>query len=135
MNLTSHNVLVTFHTKTLVSGFGLSKFKSLLRDEGHADGDRRLEWVAPELLSQPSPNVSPTQANVYSFGIILWEILTREHPHRLTARIASRLQLPFPRHHNLPVDYLHLIASCWRQFRTERPSFHELLLELSRLLD
>ena len=135
MNLTSRNVLVA-DSKTLVSGFGLSKFKSLLRDEGHADGDRRLEWVAPELLSRapPSPDVSPTQADVYSFGIILWEILTREHPHGLTVRIASGLQLPFPRHHDLPADYLPLIASCCHFRPTERPSFHELLLVLSRLL-
>ncbi|GKV29373.1 hypothetical protein SLEP1_g38308 [Rubroshorea leprosula] len=53
----------------MVGDFGLSKIK---RDT--------LPWMAPELLNGSSNEVSE-KVDVFSFGIVLWEILTGEEPY------------------------------------------------------
>ncbi len=34
-------------------------------------------WLAPEVIQRKSYN---HKADVYAFGIILWELITRQHP-------------------------------------------------------
>jgi serine/threonine protein kinase len=37
------------------------------------------QWLAPEVIDADSMR-SDERADIYSFGIILWEILTRQYP-------------------------------------------------------
>ncbi|CAH1418853.1 unnamed protein product [Lactuca virosa] len=58
-----------------VGDFGLSKIKRNTLVSGGVRGT--LPWMAPELLNGSSNKVSD-KVNVFSFGIVLWEILTDE---------------------------------------------------------
>lgn len=64
-----------------MSDFGLTKYKEQLAGEQ----DRRhqvegsIQWMAPEVLDE-STDVDYMLADVYSFGIILWEVMTRHQP-------------------------------------------------------
>ncbi|GER48111.1 kinase family protein [Striga asiatica] len=61
-----------------VGDFGLSKIKRNTLVSGGVRGT--LPWMAPELLNGSSNEVSE-KVDVFSFGIVLWEILTGEEPY------------------------------------------------------
>ncbi|EHA8586948.1 hypothetical protein COCNU_scaffold001198G000040 [Cocos nucifera] len=61
-----------------VADFGLSKIKRNTLVSGGVRGT--LPWMAPELLNGSSNKVSE-KVDVFSFGIVMWEILTGEEPY------------------------------------------------------
>ncbi len=83
--LKSSNCLVDSRWTVKVSGFGMAAFRN---DRNSQDEDiygfyRSLQWTAPELLRMPSetrPKYGTQKGDVYSFGIILHEILFRCMP-------------------------------------------------------
>ncbi|XP_078603985.1 atrial natriuretic peptide receptor 1-like isoform X3 [Branchiostoma floridae x Branchiostoma japonicum] len=90
-NLTSSNCLVDARFAVKIGDFGLPSFRSSLGEgrlssepcEGemtHAFYEKKL-WCAPELLRQKNPPKEGTQkGDIYSFGIIMQEIMLREGP-------------------------------------------------------
>ncbi|RWW27932.1 hypothetical protein GW17_00007615 [Ensete ventricosum] len=61
-----------------IGDLGLSKVKQHTLVSGGLRGT--LPWMAPELLSGKSNMVSE-KIDVYSYGIVMWELLTGEEPY------------------------------------------------------
>ncbi|VVA91520.1 unnamed protein product [Arabis nemorensis] len=111
-----------------VGDFGLSKIKRNTLVSGGVRGT--LPWMAPELLNGSSSKVSE-KVDVFSFGIVLWEILTGEEPYAnmhygaiIGGIVNNTLRPTIPNY--CDSDWKILMEECWAPNPTARPSFTEI---------
>ncbi|XP_022685045.1 serine/threonine-protein kinase STY46 isoform X2 [Setaria italica] len=128
-DLKSANLLLGKDHVVKVADFGLARFQ----DEG---GSMTAEtgtyrWMAPEVINhQPYDN----KADVYSFAIVLWELMTSKIPYTTMSPLQAavgvrqglRPQLPENAHPRL----LNLMQRCWEVLPSDRPSFTDIIAEL-----
>jgi serine/threonine protein kinase len=95
-------------------------------------------WMAPELIQKKPYGAS---VDSYSFGVVMWELLTRTHPFThfendeqgVDDRVALRKAIvrgerpPLPNNCVFGQDYLTLIKSCWAANPDDRPTFKEIV--------
>jgi len=133
-DLKTANLLVDFSNRVKVADFGFSQIKaadSLVEPKG------TLVWMAPEMILGEGYN---EKVDVYSFGIILWEILTRQkpYPHYVdpkafcNAICFSHERPPIPP--DTPAALKRLMTSCWSSTPSERISFSQIVQSLSEIM-
>ncbi|XP_022954677.1 uncharacterized protein LOC111456867 isoform X1 [Cucurbita moschata] len=115
-----------------VGDFGLSKIKRNTLVTGGVRGT--LPWMAPELLNGSSSKVSE-KVDVFSFGIVLWEILTGEEPYAnmhygaiIGGIVNNTLRPPVPNF--CDPDWRLLMEQCWSPDPVARPSFTDIARRL-----
>ncbi|XP_062096490.1 uncharacterized protein LOC133802234 [Humulus lupulus] len=115
-----------------VGDFGLSKIKRNTLVTGGVRGT--LPWMAPELLNGSSSKVSE-KVDVFSFGIVLWEILTGEEPYAnmhygaiIGGIVNNTLRPPVPSY--CDSEWRLLMEQCWAPDPIGRPSFTEIARRL-----
>ncbi|KAJ3673177.1 hypothetical protein LUZ60_006551 [Juncus effusus] len=120
-----------------VGDFGLSKMKETTMVSGGMRGT--LPWMAPEQLSMSSNKVSE-KIDVYSFGIVMWEILTCDEPYDgmhygqvIGGILSNTLRPPIPK--SCDMDWRNLMERCWAANPNDRPSFTEITSCLRIMLD
>ncbi|PVD38420.1 hypothetical protein C0Q70_01035 [Pomacea canaliculata] len=83
--LKSSNCLVDSRWVVKISDLGLKRFKArkMIPDIGIHAKYKRLLWTAPEILRKniPLPLGGTQRGDVYSFGILLYEIMCRKGPY------------------------------------------------------
>ncbi|ONK66027.1 uncharacterized protein A4U43_C06F3420 [Asparagus officinalis] len=115
-----------------VGDFGLSKIKRNTLVSGGVRGT--LPWMAPELLHGSSNKVSE-KVDVFSFGIVMWEILTGEEPYAnmhygaIIGGIVNNTLRPL-----VPVscdpEWRRLMEQCWAPDPQQRPTFTQIASRL-----
>ncbi|TXG61012.1 hypothetical protein EZV62_012375 [Acer yangbiense] len=111
-----------------IGDLGLSKVKQHTLVSGGVRGT--LPWMAPELLSGKSHMVTE-KIDVYSFAIVMWELLTGEEPYAdmhcasIIGGIVNNTLRPQSPTWCDP-EWKSLMERCWASDPSERPSFSEI---------
>lgn len=115
-----------------IGDLGLSKVRQHTLVSGGVRGT--LPWMAPELLSGKSNMVSE-KIDVYSFGIVMWEVLTGEEPYAdmhcasiIGGIVNNTLRPKIPSW--CDPEWKTLMEKCWASDPSERPSFAEISQKL-----
>eukprot|EP01088_Endostelium_zonatum_P006348 TRINITY_DN18468_c0_g1_i1.p1 TRINITY_DN18468_c0_g1~~TRINITY_DN18468_c0_g1_i1.p1 ORF type:complete len:1043 (-),score=184.05 TRINITY_DN18468_c0_g1_i1:31-3159(-) len=133
-DLKSLNLLVDENYNVKVADFGLSKVSNTGNTMNSKVGS--LNWCAPEVLLHAHPYTD--KADVYSFGMVLWEMITHKAPfaglHPLQiVRAIDKGSLPEIPKNSPSTDFSQLINDCWAKEPDGRPSFAEILERLKKM--
>uniref|UniRef100_A0A4W3IRM9 receptor protein-tyrosine kinase n=1 Tax=Callorhinchus milii TaxID=7868 RepID=A0A4W3IRM9_CALMI len=137
-DLAARNILLSKNNVVKICDFGLAR--DIYRDPDYVrKGDARLplKWMAPETIFD---KIYTTQSDVWSFGVLLWEIFSlgaspypgvqidEEFCRRL--KDGTRMRCPG---YATPEIYQTML-DCWHGNYKERPVFSELVEHLGNLL-
>ncbi|KAF3448501.1 hypothetical protein FNV43_RR09214 [Rhamnella rubrinervis] len=134
-DLKSSNLLVDKNWSVKVGDFGLSKLKKATFLTAKS-GRGTPQWMAPEVLRNEPSN---EKSDVFSFGVILWELMTKSIPwnHLNPLQVVGvvgfmdrRLDLP----EGLDPQVASIIKDCWRSDPEQRPSFEDIIRRMMMLL-
>ncbi|GJQ14531.1 hypothetical protein GpartN1_g6322.t1 [Galdieria partita] len=134
-DLKSSNLMLDDHFTVKVGDFGLTRLIAT-QTQGPMTGQcGTFQYMAPEVLAnQPYSE----KADVYSFGIILWEMVAKQLPYYgiqpmqvAVAVLSKQMRPPLPP--NCPAPLSQLIQLCWHQDPNRRPSFPEIMKLLEQM--
>ena len=129
-DLKSPNVLIGRNEILKISDFGTSRQWGEQSTCMSFAGT--VAWMAPEVIRNEPCN---EKVDIWSFGVLLWELLTCEVPYQNVDSSAiiwgvgsNSLHLPIPK--TCPEGYKLLIKQCWAIKPRNRPSFKNILMHL-----
>uniref|UniRef100_A0A8C5BWN5 Mitogen-activated protein kinase kinase kinase 12 n=1 Tax=Gadus morhua TaxID=8049 RepID=A0A8C5BWN5_GADMO len=129
-DLKSPNMLITHDDLVKISDFGTSRELSEKSTKMSFAGT--VAWMAPEVIRNEPVS---EKVDIWSFGVVLWEMLTGEIPYKDVDSSAiiwgignNSLQLPIP--DSCPDGFKILLRQCWNIKPRNRPSFRQILLHL-----
>jgi len=130
-DLSSHTILVDRDLGVKVVDFGLQKIKAY-----NAVKTRKscVAWTAPEVFKGFPYS---TSSDVYSFGIVLWELVTKrvpwcgQDPVAISHSVLDGIRPNIPQF--CPKDLSDLIKFCWSDLASSRPMFYNIAASLEKM--
>ncbi|XP_034736780.1 vascular endothelial growth factor receptor 2 isoform X2 [Etheostoma cragini] len=137
-DLAARNILLSENNVVKICDFGLAR--DVYKDPDYVrKGDARLplKWMAPETIFD---RVYTTQSDVWSFGVLLWEIFSlgaSPYPgvcidELFCRRLKEGTRMRPPEY--ATTDIYQTMLDCWLDRPTDRPTFAELVGHLGNLL-
>ncbi|XP_067404381.1 vascular endothelial growth factor receptor kdr-like isoform X2 [Emydura macquarii macquarii] len=137
-DLAARNILLSENNVVKICDFGLAR--DIYKDPDYVrKGDARLplKWMAPEAIFD---KIYTTQSDVWSFGVLLWEIFSlgaSPYPgvqidEDFCRRLKEGTRMRSPEY-STPEIYQTML-DCWHGVATERPTFTDLVERLGDLL-
>ncbi|XP_074856176.1 proto-oncogene tyrosine-protein kinase receptor Ret [Carettochelys insculpta] len=136
-DLAARNVLVAEGRKMKISDFGLSR--DVYEEDSYvkrSKGRIPVKWMAIESLFD---HIYTTQSDVWSFGVLLWEIVTlggNPYPGIAPERLFNLLKTGYrmERPENCSEEMYNLMLRCWKQEPDKRPTFADISKELEKMM-
>jgi serine/threonine protein kinase len=126
-DLKTQNILLDEFDDACVADFGLSAV--MHGNQDLVGGVGTPHYTAPEVLQHLRYN---EKIDVYSYGLVLWELLTQKVPYAGMKDIAifdhvvnRNWRLPIPK--EAPPGLRKIISRCWSRNPNDRPTFAEIV--------
>ncbi|NWS73881.1 TIE1 kinase, partial [Crotophaga sulcirostris] len=134
-DLAARNILVGENLASKIADFGLSRGEEVYVKK--TMGRLPVRWMAIESLNY---SVYTTKSDVWSFGVLLWEIVSLGGtPYcgmtcaELYEKLPQGYRMEKPR--NCDDEVYELMRQCWRDRPYERPPFAQISMHLIRMLE
>uniref|UniRef100_A0A453LI12 non-specific serine/threonine protein kinase n=1 Tax=Aegilops tauschii subsp. strangulata TaxID=200361 RepID=A0A453LI12_AEGTS len=134
-DLKTANLLMDENGMVKVADFGVARVKVQSGVMTAETGTYR--WMAPEVIEHKPYD---HKADVFSFGILLWELLTGKIPYEYLTPLQAAvgvvqkgLRPTIPK--NAHAKLAELLQKCWQQDPAERPDFSEILEALKKIAE
>ncbi|CAO2628007.1 Tyrosine-protein kinase FRK [Lemmus lemmus] len=136
-DLAARNVLVGEHNIYKVADFGLARVDNEDIYESQHEIKLPVKWTAPEAIRT---NKFSIKSDVWSFGILLYEIITYgKIPYsgmtgaQVIQMLSQNYRLPQPP--NCPQQFYNIMLQCWDTEPQQRPKFETLRRQLEDYIE
>ncbi|XP_077190224.1 tyrosine-protein kinase receptor Tie-1 isoform X1 [Paroedura picta] len=134
-DLAARNILVGENLTSKIADFGLSRGEEVYVKK--TMGRLPVRWMAIESLNY---SVYTTKSDVWSFGVLLWEIVSlggTPYCGMTCAELYEKLPQGYRMEKPLNCDdeVYELMRQCWRDRPYERPPFSQISVQLIRMLE
>jgi serine/threonine protein kinase len=136
-DLKSQNILLDKRDRGKISDFGLAKIRVHTQSTTKSGGmSGTVRWSAPEVFGT-EPQTTPA-SDMYSYGMILWELLTRKTPFEkqpndimvlVAVQGGAREIVP----EGCPPVWREVIKGCWEETPGKRPTASDILARFMSL--
>uniref|UniRef100_A0A4W3I226 receptor protein-tyrosine kinase n=1 Tax=Callorhinchus milii TaxID=7868 RepID=A0A4W3I226_CALMI len=136
-DLAARNVLVTENNVMKIADFGLARdVHNIDYYKKTTNGRLPVKWMAPEALFD---RVYTHQSDVWSFGVLMWEIFTLGGSPYPGIPVEELFKLLKEGHRmdkpaNCTNDLYMMMRDCWHAIPAQRPTFKQLVEDLDRIL-
>ncbi|XP_076865663.1 RAF proto-oncogene serine/threonine-protein kinase [Brachyhypopomus gauderio] len=142
-DMKSNNIFLHEGLTVKIGDFGLATVKTRWSGSHQVEQPSgSILWMAPEVIRMQDKNPYSFQSDVYSYGIVLYELMTGELPYSM---IANRDQIIFmvgrgylspdlsKLYKSCPKTMKRLVADCIKKSKDDRPLFPQILASIELL--